>query len=756
MIAGGKRKLVILLATLLIFSISAISHSQETIDQLEKKLASQTGQEQIRTLLELGRLRATFFPRAALRYLEQIVQLTADNKWPELLAESWLIQSEACHVLERPDDALVLITKAVDYYEKNRGSSGYFKSLTARINHYYRLRKFPEAKRLLDGIESDFNDTDSEFLSVAGLVERASGNTEIADKYFEDALKYAKDKTQKARIYQRLGAYYSSRSSFEDSLIYVVKAKELFDEEDEELYGNDCEYRRLAILRQLEHGTDGLEKFEQLARYFRKSNALISLAKVLNELSISYREYGKYDEALIRLLEVEKIAYELKMPELLARALFTISNLYFAINDFEEAIVYSKKAIEVMEDIGDEFLLTYAENQLGSLYKNTAQYDLAQKYLARSAERAKQQNLIHVLLTNLLQSSIIDSELGNFISSQDKLLEAQKVASDYEISGNAGLQIQKALAITFSKLDKRQDALKALERLESLVDEISSETNINHLLEAKSTIYEDLGNYQLALSSYKELVERREKLNNEESRKQINDLQVQYDTVQKEREIELLKEREQVKNLELSQQKMISGSITIGLILIAMLAASIFMAYRIKAKALKREEELSRKDPLTQLMNRRAMNETVGLELNRFERSKSAFSLVITDIDHFKKFNDTHGHECGDEVLKMVSSALNESVRKQDRVARWGGEEFLLMLPETDESGAMLVAEKVRAAIESSTLEYSSQALSVTMSFGICQFTEEMSVDGCLNYADEALYDAKENGRNRVHSYSGK
>ncbi len=160
--------------------------------------------------------------------------------------------------------------------------------------------------------------------------------------------------------------------------------------------------------------------------------------------------------------------------------------------------------------------------------------------------------------------------------------------------------------------------------------------------------------------------------------------------------------------------------------------------------------EVARADPLTGLLNRRGFLEEASTEVQRFYRSGRTFSLVLGDVDHFKRFNDNYGHACGDYVLKRVSNILTERLRDVDRVARWGGEEFILLLPETDTEGAAVVAEKLREAVEQNLVAFDDQRLSITMTFGIAAFRKGESLDACIARADTALYHGKENGRNKV------
>lgn len=159
-------------------------------------------------------------------------------------------------------------------------------------------------------------------------------------------------------------------------------------------------------------------------------------------------------------------------------------------------------------------------------------------------------------------------------------------------------------------------------------------------------------------------------------------------------------------------------------------------------------------DPLTGLHNRRYMTQAIEQEKLRFKRTERPFALVIADIDHFKVVNDTHGHECGDEVLKQVSRTILGMLREQDHVARWGGEEFLIMLPETGLKGAELVADKLRMAVAETVTKGPDGGVKVTMTFGVAEFSNMVSVDEIIKNADNALYQGKETGRNQVVVFS--
>jgi len=168
-------------------------------------------------------------------------------------------------------------------------------------------------------------------------------------------------------------------------------------------------------------------------------------------------------------------------------------------------------------------------------------------------------------------------------------------------------------------------------------------------------------------------------------------------------------------------------------------------------------QHLSRTDRLTGLNNRGYWEECLVKEYKRASRSKQKHSLVMFDIDHFKIVNDTYGHQAGDEVIRVVSNTLLENLRETDIAGRYGGEEFCVILPETDEQGAVIFSERLRKKIEASPVSYEGMDIKYTISLGICELNDH--VDGYMNWlecSDKALYESKEGGRNMTSVFSPK
>jgi diguanylate cyclase (GGDEF)-like protein len=157
-------------------------------------------------------------------------------------------------------------------------------------------------------------------------------------------------------------------------------------------------------------------------------------------------------------------------------------------------------------------------------------------------------------------------------------------------------------------------------------------------------------------------------------------------------------------------------------------------------------------DGLTRVYNKRSFDEALEREVSRSRRYHRYLSLLLFDIDHFKKINDSRGHLAGDAILRQLADLVSTNVRREDMIARVGGEEFALLVPEVAAEGARIVAEKLRAVIERATFKFEDQPIPVTASFGVACLPPNGTATAAELYqaADERLYEAKNTGRNRV------
>ncbi len=154
-------------------------------------------------------------------------------------------------------------------------------------------------------------------------------------------------------------------------------------------------------------------------------------------------------------------------------------------------------------------------------------------------------------------------------------------------------------------------------------------------------------------------------------------------------------------------------------------------------------------DPLTEVFNRRRTEEAIEKEINNFNRYGHSFCILLADIDHFKRFNDNYGHDIGDKALIHVTSTMEKDIRVCDTIGRWGGEEFIVVLPKTDLHEACTLADRLVESIFNHKLTIGKDTVTISISIGVAEFKSNSTYEFLIKQADKALYLAKDKGRNR-------
>jgi diguanylate cyclase (GGDEF)-like protein len=413
-----------------------------------------------------------------------------------------------------------------------------------------------------------------------------------------------------------------------------------------------------------------------------------------------------------------------------ARVYFNLADLFYQFNDFDNAILFSKKSIEAASKYDDQRILTYAYLNLAEASIPVGNYSEAQKAVNKCLEYTQKNNTPRLEIYTHLLDSRISVKTGNFLKAETSLIKSMNLAKIISADESL-LLVLKELSELYATTDDLADAYKYLLEYDQLKDKIF----------------------------------------NEESKRILFQEQEKYNSVEQQRTIIKLENEKLIASLEASNNK-VRNFIFIAFILllsVTLLFLSLRFRHNLKTAAVinKTNDELKQAyieienvaltDSLTLLMNRRAIDKNIQDQYLNFKRHKRNFCVILIDIDFFKQFNDTYGHHCGDMVLKEVAQCIKTTARGSDEVARWGGEEFLVFLPETTLENGKLTAERTRKAVEELTIDYvqpdsgGTIKLNLTVTLGVTSaWRDDISSDSIIVRADKALYEGKEQGRNCV------
>lgn len=505
-----------------------------------------------------------------------------------------------------------------------------------------------------------------------------------------------------------------------------------------------------------------LERFQAARGLFATLGNQPELGRSLRRIGDLYYFLGDYELALQRYLEAlqhfERLARDDpkgKAPLHLAHLEAGIGNVLRASGDFAGAQQYYEKALAAYEHLGFAAGISGATYNLGLIQQDLKQYEEALGFFERTRVAAAAIGDDYLLSLAVASAGSAHMELGQLDKADELIRQALDLCE--KAQRQRGIP---ANLVNLARVQHRQgrpsDALRTLDRALALAVRLEDRRIEADIHEEKAAIQERMGDHRAALASFRRYEALNQELVGAEKASRLNKLRIVHETGKKEQEIALLTAGRELERLV---RWTVIGALLFSFVFLGLLLSRYRLRVRtgreIDAKnvelqaAYGRVEELSRTDELTGLLNRRAILEIVALERARCERSGEMFALVLADVDDFKRCNDQWGHACGDEVLRALARLLRGAVRATDTVGRWGGEEFLLVLPATDEDGESEVAEKIRALVASSPIVWEGHEISLTLTLGVA-ITASGDIETALRRADDALYAGKRLGKNRV------
>ncbi len=506
------------------------------------------------------------------------------------------------------------------------------------------------------------------------------------------------------------GKLYSLQSDYEQALI--------------------CFYRALAYAEQA--AAQGcVDPPPSVARYVDAADQFLehgaTISAIHNVLGITLVLLEQFDEALRHYMQAWQLVERNQDHWIKVLLCNNIGYLYREIDNPAQAASYLEQGLKLL----GEFPTTTALQRLqATLLDNfcwcaaqTAQPASAIEYGKESLQLFQtigwQQGEAEVL--NCL--GMVYQQIGDYAQAQDYFARAAQVATAI----HSNVELVCALIKSSELLRLHGDPASAIAQLLQALTLTTSQKQLFecHLLLAE--LYEDAEQYAAALQHYKQYQTLKEQVFNEKSDQRLKVLQVVHQLKQARKEAEMYQLRSATLELEIQE--------------------------RTRAQA--ELERLATTDSLTGLYNRRHFFGLAQREYVQAQRYQRPLAAILLDVDHFKDVNDRHGHGIGDQVLCAVAALILETIRQADIVGRYGGEEFALILPETDLAGALIIAERLRTRIAQHTVFAHHTPITVTVSLGVAQIdlADPDPLETLIQQTDHALYQAKRAGRNKTRGF---
>ncbi len=477
---------------------------------------------------------------------------------------------------------------------------------------------------------------------------------------------------------------------------------------------------------QLGHYDSALSLLLKSLSLFQEMGDLASSANVLNALGATYVHLCSYADALDCFFKALEINAALDPRGEDGRILNNIGYVYLQLNDYAKAISYLQKSLCISRNIGEKSEQAHALDNICSAHYRLGDYDSAltcglhsvQLYQEVGDKQGEARGLNSVGEVYQAQSNYTQAlscfrralHISEKIGLRHEVMEAlQRIGNAYHLQGRADA------------------ALAHLGRALNIAREIHAKQALYECHQAMAAVYKQLGDFEKALAHYEQFYTIKEEVFNEEADKRLKNLEVVHRVETARREAEIY----QLKNMALQQE----------------------VEERKQSQAALRQLAIT--DPLTKLFNRHYFFAVANYVCKEAARRRSPISAIMLDIDYFKRVNDMYGHIAGDQVLIALGKQIRHSMRDADIVGRFGGEEFVILLPDTNLSQARRAAEHLRQAVAAQPVITDKGPVSITISLGVAGLKHDnrTSIETLLEQADQALYLAKQTGRNCTAAY---
>lgn len=610
--------------------------------------------------------------------------------------------------------AQVLLTKGDSFYEQKKYNN-------ANAQYTSALKYLVDEDEL---IQRQLGET---YKKLAQSYKRLKNREQTAHFYTKALEVYSNlgDLKLMARTLNTLAEAHRYLDNLVLALDYSTRALEIHKDIDDPtgfakaLLGAGIIYRHINLYEK------SLEHINEAYLYYIKVNNMLGIAKTSNQMGLVYTRLRQFDQAEFFYQITIDLPKGMVEEKTLASALREMAVINLESGDLASAMQYAKKAYITYKNKNLTSYISTTARIIGNIYRAQGNNNKAIEYYKESLSFAREAGgkLYEIKSLTALAGILIGIDTNEAIT-----LLKRSLALSTEIDDKLHmLYAYREIRIAEKLRGRIEESLRYAEEEIALTDIIQNERNEDKLALEKAHLH-----------SHKMEIEL-ETLREKEKRHQL-------ELEKKNNQIEIAAQARVISELELSKNKY--ASIALAFLLAACLAI-VLLVYRSFIASKKRNEELdylAARDPLTNCYNRRILFEVMNrdfLDLPQIEE----YCILMVDIDHFKSVNDTYGHSIGDTVLCGVAELLQANIRKSDSVARFGGEEFCIILPNTTQEQAIRIAEAIRIKVEKATFD----DIPVTCSFGVTSIKfKARTPSELIEQADLALYEAKSLGRNQV------
>ena len=595
------------------------------------------------------------------------------------------------------------------------------------------------------------------------LLQRAAGQ-DAGDAEFEAVRRAAADLSEpvdRVAALRRLASIQAHSGRVEDGLMTLEQARAVVEAHPD---GVGVENVRLleteaTLLQARDRNREALEVFEKALSERRRRGDRIEAARDLIGVARSLLKLGRFKECAGRAMEALRSADAVGDSAVRADAQLLLGFVNRDLQQYERALTLFRDSADSAREANDGRKLLRAINEEGNVlhYLGRPEEAIARKRAALDLAKT---------MEDLSGRASIENDIGFILAAEGRNEEALKAFLEaFETFQELGFPREAATtagnaAEILSILGRPHEAMDWAQRSLELARSGDLPRVEESALRTLASIEKVLGNDARAFEFLDEAYRLGQTTHRTETARTIDDLKARFEAERRQAELE---HEKTVRDMELKREQTRRRLWFAAFLGVAMVLILLANQYRLKVRAHhqvtlandqleaahRRLDELARTDELTGLANRREAETRLADEVRRFERARAPFAVMMLDIDFFKRVNDVHGHDVGDRVLEHLAGILRSSTRSIDLAARWGGEEFLLVLPQTDLDGAVVVADTLRKRLAESPCSVGNRSIPVTVTIGVGLYRGG-SVAACLKRADDALYLGKNEGRDRT------